>query len=221
MANICLAVLLGFTLLQIKKTKNLPQVFGDPEEDADWEETMKRFHNRRFRMALLAAMVGCVFSSLIFIRDALDYDFMVNVNDSAELNTVKGNAFVCLRDGSTVTFPMDLTTDEGVQSAEVLSNNGLNVTVHVDTKQAGFVEIPKLRYPGYVAYDESGNRLKLVDGTNNVIRIQIPGAYSGNIVVSWKEPISWRIAEVITVLGLLFYWITWLRRPSTYRSFGK
>lgn len=219
LADLTLSLLVGATLLQIKRTKNLPQVFGDPEEDGQWEEMMKRLHSRRFRNVLIAVMVGCVFTSLLFLRDAIDNDFTVNRNDAAELDTVKGNAFVCLRDGSEVWFPCDLTVGEAIVRYDLASNDGSTIVANVETSGASFVEIPKLRYPGYVAKDDSGNVLKTKDGTNNVIRVEIPAAYNGTVTVTWKEPISWRIGELITLLGFVFYLLVWWRRPSTYKSF--
>ncbi len=86
------------------------------------------------------------------------------------------------------------------------------VTVNVaETWRDTKVEVPLLYYPGYVAKatDLSGHsqKLSLTKGENNVVQIKVPQGFKGNIGVWYKEPILWRVTEVISivVLGWLIY----------------
>ncbi len=63
--------------------------------------------------------------------------------------------------------------------------------------------IPKYNYKYYHAYDDNGNEYPLRDGINNLITLTLPAGFSGNIHITFKEPLSWRIAELISVLSTI------------------
>lgn len=97
-------------------------------------------------------------------------------------------------------WPGDVQAQEGVQLAE----EGVHVSAP-DTSiklQTGPVALK----PGaYVAEDTAGNRLPLSTSENSLLVLTVPGGYSGAVSVSYREPVLWRIAELIslaTVVGL-------------------
>ncbi len=69
--------------------------------------------------------------------------------------------------------------------------------------ETAWVEFPLLLYKGYRAYDDNGRDFSLGYGEQNVIRVQVPGQYEGRIRVAFQSPVSWRIAEGISLLGLI------------------
>ena len=68
------------------------------------------------------------------------------------------------------------------------------------------MELPLLYYKGYVAKGEEGQKLSVVCGENNVLRVLIPAGYQGKIEVDFKGFWYWRVAEVVSLATLLMIW---------------
>lgn len=67
-----------------------------------------------------------------------------------------------------------------------------------------YLEVPLLNYKGYVAQCvETREEIRIVDGETRVIRLCIPEGFGGTIEVQWKEPILWRISEIISFLSIV------------------
>ena len=74
--------------------------------------------------------------------------------------------------------------------------------------QSSWVEAPLAYYKGYRAYSDEGE-LKAFAGDNEVVRVEVPAGFSGDITVKFVSPLYWRVAEVISLLGYIgaFAWI--------------
>lgn len=72
-------------------------------------------------------------------------------------------------------------------------------------REETFVDVPLLYYPGYRAVDQEGRELTVVRSEKNLIRI-IPDNSGGRISVVFREKISWRIAEIISLIAII--WVT-------------
>lgn len=100
-----------------------------------------------------------------------------------------------------------------------ISNNGFSITLNYEpsiqenneqNNDERYIEVPFFYYPNYIAEDENGNRLELRKGSSNVIRVMIPDNDDGSgwMHVYYKEPLMWRIMEIIsfiTFAGLIIY----------------
>lgn len=79
------------------------------------------------------------------------------------------------------------------------------------TAESGYIELPILHYKGYRAYTGEHEGLLVKKGNNNVVRVDVPANFHGQIEVKFVSPIYWRIAEVITVVmyfmfaGMIWY----------------
>lgn len=67
------------------------------------------------------------------------------------------------------------------------------------------IELPLIYYKGYeaTAMDTKKNvyyKLDTLMGTNNVVAVQIPPDFEGEVTVDFKEPIYWRFAETISLI---------------------
>lgn len=84
--------------------------------------------------------------------------------------------------------------------------------------EESWVEVPLLHYKGYSAKDINGIKLKTVKGNNNVVRVILPGNYSGNITVKFVSPFYWRMSEAVSLLTLVgiivFEYVLPLRRKK-------
>lgn len=86
-----------------------------------------------------------------------------------------------------------------------IQKQGTSITCQVtNTDEDGYAEFPLLLYKGYEAkHAETGEKLTITTGRNNAVRVEIPSGFSGTVNVSFKEPIYWRIAEIISALSVL------------------
>lgn len=96
----------------------------------------------------------------------------------------------------------ELASSENIQSI-FISQNGCHYQFECanSTPTKGWVEIPIFNYKGYKATDNISRPLVIENGNNNVIKIIVPENYSGTIDVDFKEPIYWRISEIITLIS--------------------
>lgn len=68
----------------------------------------------------------------------------------------------------------------------------------------GYVELPILYYTGYRAYaEQTGERLSVVKGDNNCLRVVIPPRFSGTVEVKFVPPIHWRFSEAVSYASWL------------------
>lgn len=73
-----------------------------------------------------------------------------------------------------------------------------------NSDQASYVDLPLVYYGGYMAKDDNGNLMNVYNGhNNNVLRVDIPSDYTGNIHVYFREPLSWRASEAVSFLMVL------------------
>ena len=88
--------------------------------------------------------------------------------------------------------------------AEERNYNHINVVCENALSKA-YLHVPLFYYPGYVAYDvnEPKQEFQLVRGGNNRISVVLPEGYSGEVAVTYREPISWRVAEIISIFGMI------------------
>ncbi len=95
------------------------------------------------------------------------------------------------------------TAGEGVviSSAE---RGALRASAVCNNAGAGesWAEFALLYYPGYRAVDGNGNALMVEAGNNFVVRVLLPAGFDGTVNVRFVSPMSWRIAEIISALGL-------------------
>ena len=69
---------------------------------------------------------------------------------------------------------------------------------------AGYVDVSLLYYRYYHAYDVSTHEeFPITMNDNKCIRVAVPGNYNGTMNVGFKEPLSWRISEFITLICAL------------------
>ncbi len=90
------------------------------------------------------------------------------------------------------------------EDVEIISYDKSGTNVHVTISGASkgdWVEVPLLNFPGYQAVDEAGNKLEILDGDNNVIRILLE-QNSTEVDVFYGSLWYFRVAEVVSVVTL-------------------
>ncbi len=67
-----------------------------------------------------------------------------------------------------------------------------------------YAEFPMLWYKGYRAVCvETGQKMQIGAGENNVIRVLLPEGFEGTVQVDFVSPVYWRISELASVLTLM------------------
>ena len=91
----------------------------------------------------------------------------------------------------------DITYDEENREKGVYSLHLVN-----GSSEEGFADLPLLAYPYYYATD-GAQSYKLSAGDNNKLRITLPAGVDSTIKIRFKEPVYWRIAEIVTLISIL------------------
>lgn len=93
-----------------------------------------------------------------------------------------------------------------VSGAEIsdAEKNGTRISFKLaKAENGGYVEVPLLYYPGYKAKTESGKKLDVVSGNNNVLRI-ITNGEKGSVKVYYSGFWYFKAAEIISLLTLVW-----------------
>lgn len=82
----------------------------------------------------------------------------------------------------------------------------LDITFHVKNSamQESYADLPLVFYEGYVAKNSANSFMEVYNGNNNnVLRVNIPSGYEGDVHVYFKEPFLWRLSELMTFISTL------------------
>ncbi|MBD5522412.1 MAG: hypothetical protein HDR03_14515 [Lachnospiraceae bacterium] len=86
----------------------------------------------------------------------------------------------------------------------------VNAVYTADT-DGTYIELPVLNYAGYRAYDENGNKMKIVDGDHNRIRLMLTGdGKEHRIYVRFGPVAGFVIADVVsalTIAGIVYLYL--------------
>ncbi len=71
-------------------------------------------------------------------------------------------------------------------------------------EEESYIDAPLLYYRGYAAEDmDTGKRMPVVKSGESKVRIKIPAGFAGDIYLEYRESWYWRMAEIMSVLGIL------------------
>ena len=202
-ADTFLALTLGFTMLQIKDLPRGKEVFDvDPEE---WLQAKERVGNRRHRDSYIWMLACGALSLLIFTYHYSSYDFVVNYHDTDELNVNFVTSFFLRADTPEAAVPKDVAQNTNIEAMERLTREGTYNVFYVKAgSEGGTVELPLINYKGYHVTDDNGNEYEIHDGTIDLISVDLPAGFDGNLTTRFIEPWYWRVAELISLLMLIY-----------------
>ncbi|RDY31091.1 hypothetical protein [Lachnotalea glycerini] len=83
-----------------------------------------------------------------------------------------------------------------------------------------YIEVPLLYYPGYIAELESGTRLTIERGENNVMRIDVPADTKGVLTIKYRGRKLWDLCTAVSILTLLSL-LLWNHRNKLSVLLGK
>lgn len=80
---------------------------------------------------------------------------------------------------------------------------GMNLRCVNSGDRESYVDLPLLMYKGYRAADgETGEKLSVSFGDNNVVRVSVPAHFDGEVRAGFESPVYWRISELVTFLSV-------------------
>lgn len=164
----------------------------------------KHFSKAKCLCIFTALTCFFVISGSWFYYDILNRGDVYRPYDTTDLNSCLLGSEEYLPAGTNLSLLSlaEPIADEGVEIHHY-EKEGTNIQLRLTNRsEIGYVELPLLYYKGYVALSGS-DILPLGKGTNNVIRLELPAGFDGEVKVYFHEPLSWRISEIISLLTLL------------------
>ncbi len=171
----------------------------------------------RLKQNLLAAMFWVIAGAAVYQAFSFSYqslysgEYRVNY-DGASISTMELMGKEYLYQGTETAGITSEAEAEGIGVTILHSSkqyNSMEILCRAEGN-APYLEVPLLYYPGYRAYNGAGDSLEIVRGNNNRIRVMLPEGYEGTVGIRFQEPVSWRIAEIISVLAAVLILISWL-----------
>ena len=177
--------------------------------------SLKEIGKGKVRNYLTAGLIAI---SVLAVYQGMDYQYQIlyggsfeNKYSPAVLDTAEVVSGEYLYRGSSVDVEdtLEEITGSGV-TIDYSYKKYLDTVISCKSDQNGaYIEIPVFYYPGYTASDREGREYQVSRSeNNNRIRVELPNGFDGTIEVYYREPFSWRVCEVISLLalaGLLFY----------------
>jgi len=148
----------------------------------------------------------CVMAVSVFTGQYLEGASFVKYYDGSDLNTSFVGMGEYIRSNSNYrSINGKVTADKGIK-AEIEERDGCHIELKVKSEgKKGKVTLPVFNYKGYEAKTDSGEKLSVSDGDNKQLAIEIPSGYNGAVTVDYKSPVSWRFAEIVSLLTVLYY----------------
>ena len=148
-------------------------------------------------ITLLIVSIGWYYYNFSFSQDPY------RVYDTYDLNSMTLYSCEYLPTGTDLENFEDnlIAPSEGISVTEY-QKNGTMLSCHVTASSLeGYIDFPLTRYKYYICKDNAtGELLEISSGYNNMIRITVPAGFDSNISVYFKEPLHWRISELLSLL---------------------
>lgn len=153
-------------------------------------------------LGLTAITTGYFITSLIEKNDVI---YVADIESFSTFEVVGGEYLPVTVDRSEGSMPKGkIWHNEMVEIVEQQKEGaGYFVNCVNSSSEIQYIEVPLIYYRGYDADDLSHEENIYVEaGDNGRVRVQLPGNYQGTLKVQFKEPVLWRISELISALTI-------------------
>lgn len=76
-----------------------------------------------------------------------------------------------------------------------------------NTEKDNYICLPLLNYKYFKVIALDSQNYQIINSENNQVRINLPNSISGKFIVTFEEPIIWRIAEILSIIMVIFFCI--------------
>ena len=159
--------------------------------------------NQTLKCAAISAIVFvAIFQTSYFTSSFFKLSENHFIADYKEFGTIPshGNEYIIF--GTDVGKRDGLVHESGV-SILGQERDANSFLLAVESNGGGYIDLPLFNYKGYRAALEDGTLLTVQNGDNNVVRVIVPAGTKGKIHASFKPPVFWRIAELVSLLSLI------------------
>lgn len=151
-------------------------------------------------LVLLAVNCGWYFYDFVFTGEPY------RVYDTKDLDSMCLYSCEYLPEGTSLDDFEDnrVAASEGITITEY-QKNGTTIHCKVNADNTdGFIDVPLTCYKYYVCRNNATDGLlNLSYGYNNRIRVAIPAGFDSNITIYFREPLHWRLSEMVSLLTFL------------------
>ncbi|MBQ2603456.1 MAG: hypothetical protein II589_00260 [Clostridia bacterium] len=180
----------------------------------------KKYDKMSFYTKIIVIL--CIASTALFTGQYLDDQSVRTYYDTADLSLNEVSTGEYLRSGSSRQSATGKFVHKGADKAEITEHKGTTMKLYFECpNKEAHIEIPMFNYKGYVVQDDLSNSYEITDGKENVISFTLPKGFKGNIIVSFKEPASWRVSEIVSLLSIAaiaIYTVMIKRRSKTVNT---
>lgn len=181
---------------------------------------------REHRNPRIAMAVTLVFAVLLLLNCAWFFSGRIRTGTPHEIYATEDLDTMLL--GTNDYFPTDTDVDAieagrinqyYINSYDSYTKSGTEVRCHVSAgSQDSYLEFPLNYYKYYVCTDNTGRSLPVSPGNNGMLRVNFPEGFDGTILLTFKEPLHWRVAEGISLtagLGSIFVLLLYFRKKTS------
>ncbi|SFT33122.1 hypothetical protein SAMN02910301_0371 [Lachnospiraceae bacterium XBD2001] len=211
-ACLFLSLTLGSVLVQMKELPRGKELLDMEPEEAAWTQMQGRVENRRNRMAVTWFLVCGALSLFVYLQYYSEYDFVLNFQDTAELDNSAVTSFFLREDTEEGPVTKGLMQNTNILSYEKVLDEGIKKEFQVTVGEGGgTLELPIFNYKGWQVQDDDGVYYALSDGTQDLISVDLPSGFSGRLYATFCVPWYWRLSELVSILAVIvtfgaIYW---------------
>lgn len=179
-------------------------------------EYLQVLEKKRLYIVTITLMIICMFFSLVSRQDydvATKLKYPLGNFEGIRTDYVAGGEYVLHGTDIGKLEYNKVSASDGIIYSDY--KNGClkgEITVNNPCDSEGYIEYPLLNYRHYYAKDSQGKKFSITNGDNNLVRVIIPPDYSGRILVKYKEPFYWRLAEMVSLLSVFMLAVMVLRK---------
>ena len=167
----------------------------------------KLHHNYKMSVVTLFITLSLI-SSCYFLNDSCKNQEWRLLLAESDLTTDAIGTGEYLPVGTDTTIFKDNTlafSGENISFSDISRNiDSISVSTINSSSEDSYIDVALLYYRYYQATDDiTGQELSVACSPENRIRVIIPADYNSSFTVSFKEPIFWRISELISLLSLV------------------
>lgn len=178
--------------------------------------TLRELYDRETALpVLLAALVLSAVNCGWYLYDFTYSGDPYRVYDAKDLNSMCLYSCEYLPTGTSLEDFEDnlVAPSEGVAITDY-QKNGTTITCNVAAPASGgYADFPLTCYKYYVCRDNAtGELLEYSPGYNNRIRVSFPAGFDGSVTIRFKEPLHWRLSELLSLAAFLLTLTLYLYR---------
>lgn len=162
-----------------------------------------------------AVLYTCLFSYNLFLTRTE----VVKYNTIARDENTIGMAEYKLEGDADLNYPRPQTDSEDLLIKWYDKTDGVaHITLENTSDEEATVVLPIYDYGNYFAADTEGTEWPLTMSEDSLLQLTVPGGYSGAISVQYREPLLWRVCEVISLATAAVIVLAWLRQRKQKKN---